>query len=252
MGTMVDATNPDNIPPQLNGKPAVQITVAANSAAVVFDVEEGNAPADEVAAAVKTRYGWGRPSVAYVNESTCPGLVEAVAAVTVPLRPVGDWPQAGVYLWTAAPGVEPGQVPTWAPVAPVAVQDVYTGAVDQSTTFGDFGADVAGYLDGPVSAWPGTAWERFTIYDPAAPPSPAPIPAPQPHPQPDESDIGDAFMFVAHTPTSQYWILLNGAVVPIPTEADGSALTGAPLNLDYVSVSDDFINALMALPVNKG
>lgn len=220
MGDMYDAVDPANIPAECDGHPALRITVLANPAGEAFDFETGNAGADAVALACRNRVNNGQWCVGYVNESNHGQLGAALVARALPWSPASEWPKAGVYMWAAAPGTTPGEVPAWCGTEPIAVQDRAEGSVDISTTFGAFDAQAAGYIDGPLSRWPAEAWARFTtlpdvlvapepggaptgpvpdIHAPPPPPMTPPAPAPQPAgglvtvlvPQLQENNTGD-------------------------------------------------------------
>lgn len=185
---MVDAVNPASIPAEYNGCPAVRISVLAAPGADAYDLEDGNAPPAEVAPVMASAVTAGRPVVAYVNETTLGELAAALALHHLAYRPATDWPAAGVYLWVAYPSNSFGRIPSWAPVAPVAVQDRYLHSCDLSTTYGPFPGRVAGYVDGKFSAWPAAAWDRFIGLQ-AAPTDPPGIdPASGGGPGPNQGD----------------------------------------------------------------
>jgi peptidoglycan hydrolase-like protein with peptidoglycan-binding domain len=193
MGQMFDAVDPDNIPATCDGRPALRITVLANPAGQAFDVEGGNAPAAEVAAAMAVRESEGHWSVAYVNESTIDGLEAAMGPKGLRWAEGGSWPAPGVYLWAADPSgnIVAGR---WSvPVAPLAIQHLLQASYDVSTTVTNFPAAAAGYIDGPKSIWPANAWARFTALAdgpvPAPKPTPSPTPAPAPAPEPSEVTV---------------------------------------------------------------
>lgn len=172
MGDMVDSVNPANIGPEHNGELAARITVLADPAGEVFDLESGNAGADRCARAIAARFRAGHFSTFYVNESTEAAAVESVAAAGVPLLGVEVWPAPGCYLWPSDPSGNIAAGRWRPPVAPVAVQDRFLGPVDLSTTFGSWPFGVAGYIDGPVSQWPAAAWARFATFTQPIPPAP--------------------------------------------------------------------------------
>jgi hypothetical protein len=181
MGTMTDAVDPANIPASLDGTPALRISVLASRQGQAFDGEKGNAGPSAVADTIAVKMQDREWSVLYVNQDTEGAYVGALAAKGI--RPVDflAWPEPGVYLWCADPSgnIAAGK---WKPAAaPIAVQDRYPGPIDQSTTFGTFPAQAAGYIDGPISVWPEAAWERFAlITGPISEPSPSPAPSPAP------------------------------------------------------------------------
>lgn len=186
MGVMIDAVNPANIPAEYDGAEAVHITVLANPGGEVFDYENGNAPADEVAASMQHRSALKKWSIGYVNESMFPALTEAMRALGFGWASATAWPAPGVYLWAADPS---GNIAAgiWRPgVVPLAIQRRYFGSTDESDTVPNFPARVAGYIDGAISAWPASAWSRFINVgaSPAPAPAPAPVPAPAPAPAP--------------------------------------------------------------------
>lgn len=193
MGRMFDAVNPANIPSSLDGTMALNITVLANPLGQAFDVEPGNVAAGPVAAAMLTRLRAGKWSVGYVNQDTIGPLTAAMSAVGIEWAQAWSWPKPGVYLWAADPSgnIMAGR---WKlPVAALAIQDTYQGGYDVSTTAPNFPAQVAGYLDGPVSAWPPNIWARYTaIVEPPPPPAPVPIPR------------RDREMFLANDGSTQY------------------------------------------------
>lgn len=186
MGTMRDAVNPDNIGPEFDGGLAVAITVLADPAGQVFDVEGGNAPADQVAAAIAARVGQGMWVIGYVNETTFHELTAAMGPKGLSWTEPEHFPAPGVYLWAADPDslIAKGQWQT--PANPLAIQHIYAGTYDDSWTHAAFPATVAGYMDGAKSQWPAEAWARFRRLpdkegDPV-PPAPSPVPAPTPAP----------------------------------------------------------------------
>jgi hypothetical protein len=115
-----------------------KITVLANPEHELFDHEQGNAPAEQVAAAVKQRARQGKWSVCYTNGSELGHLESALRDVGLGWTPGEHWPAPGVYLWAAAPGTQPGRIPPWCPTGPVAVQDRWTEGWDISSTYGAF------------------------------------------------------------------------------------------------------------------
>lgn len=143
------------------GRPVCRVSVLADPGALAFDSEPGNAPVTQVATAVAVRASHGEASVVYTDESNLSGLTNALAAKSLRWLPATDWPAPGPYLWAASPGTTPGQVPTWCPVPPVAVQDRLEGSYDLSTLF-------AGWLP-PVLEAPASG---------GTPPSPPPPPPP--------------------------------------------------------------------------
>jgi peptidoglycan hydrolase-like protein with peptidoglycan-binding domain len=193
MGQMFDAVDPANIPATADGRPALRITVLANPAGQAFDVEDGNAVAAEVAAAMAVRESEGRWSVAYVNESTISPMEAAMGPKGLRWTEGASWPAPGVYLWAADPSGNIVAGRWHVPVAPLAIQDAQGAGYDVSTTVTNFPAAAAGYIDGPVSAWPANAWARFTALAdgsvPAPAPAPSPTPAPTPAPKPSEVTV---------------------------------------------------------------
>lgn len=172
MGEMIDAVNPANIGAGWDGRESVRITVLANQAGQMFDIEGGDAPASEVAKAVRARYDQEFWSGAYVNEANSEQAIVDIGGAGVPLRTAHDWPQAGFYLWCADPSGNIARGNWRLPVQPIAIQDRYPGPYDLSTTYGGFTAQVAGYIDGAQSAWPPGAWARFKPTPDRAPPPP--------------------------------------------------------------------------------
>lgn len=170
--TMVDAVDPANIARSFDHLLALRISVLADPAGQCFDGERGDAGPGPVAAAIVSRFVHGYWSVLYVNEATERDYSDAVWAASVPLLGVESWPTRGCYLWCADPS---GNIASggWRPhVAPVAIQDRYLGTVDLSTTYDPFPFRVAGYIDGPQSAWPADAWSRFATVTEAPTPTP--------------------------------------------------------------------------------
>lgn len=121
--------------PHFAGKHVLRVSVLANPDAMGFDSEPQNAGVDEVATAVAIRVGRGAPSVVYTNHAGLAPLQAALNAKSVTLYPVGSWPSPGAYLWAADPTIQPGQVPAWCPVHPVAVQDRWEKTYDLSTLY---------------------------------------------------------------------------------------------------------------------
>lgn len=98
-----------------------------------IDCERFDATPQGAAAAAKVRHGRGQCSRIYCNGASCPAVVTALGALGLDFLPAERWPTPGVYLWAAQPtGVSHLDV-GWAPVAPVAVQDRWTGPYDVST-----------------------------------------------------------------------------------------------------------------------
>lgn len=190
MGTMIDSTDPAHIPADLDRKAALRTTVLADPAGECFDLEDGNAPAAEVAAAVAVRVHQGRWAVIYADEAYTAQAVAALAAKELRFAQAEAFPAAGVYLgaadWTGTEHLQP----SWAPVHPVFCQWENGPDVDTSVTADNFPAAVLGYIDGSHSAWPADTWDRFITVDDAlgadrppvtptpapAPPVPAPVP----------------------------------------------------------------------------
>lgn len=117
-----------------------KITVLANTEALIFDSEHGNAPPAECARAIKERLAAGLPAVLYSNRDMLHENVVALQAVGVRLTPGVQWPAAACYLWAADPTGTPHLDVPWAPVQPVAVQDQWTQECDHSSTLGTFPA----------------------------------------------------------------------------------------------------------------
>jgi len=185
MGQMFDSTNPDAIPATLDHAPAIRGSVLANAEAQWFDLEAGNASADEVAEAVAVKVHQGGWALIYADEQYTGQAVEALKGKELTFSQAEAFPAPGVYLWAADWTHEPHLSPTWAPCNPLACQWTNGNPYDTSETAPNFGAQVAGYLDGSASGWPAAAWERFDmIPDPAPAPSPSPNPTPQPSPPP--------------------------------------------------------------------
>jgi hypothetical protein len=173
MGQMTDSTNPANIPAALDGRPALRITVLANPAGEAMDSESGNAGVDAVANSCAVRFARQLWTVGYTNESGCAGLTQALANKGLHWTSAPAWPAPGVYLWAADPlktGWYAGSLPG---IVPLAVQDQWLNVIDVSETAPNFPAEVAGYIDGASSAWPASAWDRFTVITPLPPNPPA-------------------------------------------------------------------------------
>ena len=187
MGQMLDSANPANIPADLDGMPALRITVLANPAGQCFDYETGNAGASSVAAGCRSRADAGKWSVVYTDWDHIQAVTDALHLAGLGWSEASAWPAVGVYLWAADPS---GNIArgTWRPpVTPLAVQGGQQNGCDVSVTADRFPARVAGYIDGPVSQWPGSAWDRFTAIpdtptgtQPSQPSPPAPPPMGQP------------------------------------------------------------------------
>ena len=184
MGTMVDSTNPANIPAEYHGKPAVRTTVLADPAGEVFDLESDNAPADQVAAAVAVKVHQGGWAVVYADEPFTAQAVQALAAKELRFANAEAFPAAGVYLgaadWTHTEHLQP----EWAPVHPVFCQFTNGNEYDTSVTADNFPAEVLGYIDGPDSEWPADAWAAYVSMADALgsdrPPTPGVTPPPTP------------------------------------------------------------------------
>jgi hypothetical protein len=114
------------------GRVVWRITVLADTSADVFDVEQGNAPPAEVAAAVKQRSSSGLRSVIYLAENFWSSMSSALSAAGVAWSDRSRWPAAGVYLWAADPTGSLHDSVSWSSVAPVAVQSVWSGTYDVS------------------------------------------------------------------------------------------------------------------------
>lgn len=187
---LIDAVNPDNIPAEWNGKPALRITVLADDQGEAFDSEPGNAGPVEVAQAVKRRTDRGAWSVVYVDEAGYAEQSGQLSAAGQLWKEPADWPAPGPYLWAADPS---GNIArgTWKVTsAPLLVQVDDLGPYDLSTVDDVFPAAVAGYIDGPVSRWQPKTWARFTaIATPGPKPAPEPQPAPAPTPAPKPSEV---------------------------------------------------------------
>lgn len=190
MGRMVDAVNPANIPAEYNGKMATTITVLADPTGQCFDIEAGNATGVSAAAAIAARVKAGKWAVAYVNESLFELVTYDLSTVGLDWADAVRWPLPGVYLWAADPS---GNIAAghWVPgFTPLAIQDTYSGLTDMSTTSVRFPAEVAGYLDGRVSAWPADAWSRFQVLSSVNPsPDPAPGSTPGAPPTPPITEV---------------------------------------------------------------
>jgi peptidoglycan hydrolase-like protein with peptidoglycan-binding domain len=178
MGTMLDAVDPANIPANLDGKPALRISVLANPTAEAYDIEPGNAVASDVAAAIVGPIKAGQWKILYVDGSLIGEVTAALKARGIAWTAAVHWPMAGAYLWATDPGIAPGETPEWCPTPPIAVQDRFNGGTDTSWTADNFPAEVAGYIDGPRSEWPAAAWGRFSSITAPAAPTPAPEPKP--------------------------------------------------------------------------
>jgi hypothetical protein len=156
MASMADAVNPLNLPtgfaaiagyddgpksawPKTSWvkftQPALHITVLGNPDSMAFDVEPGNAGPEAVALSVAVRTAKGLPSVVYVDQTTSDPLRAAFNLHAITWLDATHWPAPGAYLWCADPNVEPGTVPPWAWVGPVAVQDRDLGTYDLSTLY---------------------------------------------------------------------------------------------------------------------
>lgn len=146
--------------------PLLHITVLADQVHECFDVEAGNATADQVAAAIANRLASRQWSVVYCNQSTVPNVQASLKGKGLVLAEAEFWPAPGVYLWVSDPS---GNIPAGRyrpPVTPVAVQDQWTPGWDHSTTHGTFPA-VAG-----------------------------PVPVPQPPPQPPPPALSEVTVIV--------------------------------------------------------
>ena len=143
----------------LGGRVAGHITVLADERYEIFDSETGNAGVDAVATSVATRFERRQESTVYTNKDNFPAQDQALRHKGLHWTDAAFYPEPGCYLWAASPGTTPGELPSWCPVAPVAVQDRWLGDYDVSTTFHN---------------WP-TGQPQ-----PAPPPPPQPPPAPQP------------------------------------------------------------------------
>ena len=185
MGTMVDSVNPANIPADLHGRPVLRTTVLADPAGECFDLETGNAPADQVAAAVAVKVHQGGWAVIYADKDYTAQAVQALAAKELRFANAEAFPAAGVYLGAADWEGGPHLKPDWAPVNPVFCQYSSDTDTDTSETAPNFPACVLGYIDGEKSAWPAEAWADYiSMADalaaeqhPTAGTTPAPTPA---------------------------------------------------------------------------
>ena len=159
----IDAVNPANIPAAYDGQPAARITVVADQHAQIFDVSDtGNASPAAAASSVAARYARGAWSVCYINQSGEQAMTDALRQdAGMVWTDARYWPMRGAYLWCADPSGNIAAGRWTPPVAPVAVQDRYHGTYDLSTVSGPYSGRVAGYIDGPQSAWPPGAWARF-------------------------------------------------------------------------------------------
>jgi hypothetical protein len=234
MGQMIDAVNPANIPPDFDGRPALRITVLADPAGQCFDSERGNAGVDEVAKACSTAVHAGRWVVAYTNGDNHPALTTALAGYALGWRDAASFPAPGVYLWATDPTGTPHTRVTWADVEPVAVQWGWFATHDLSATYPTFGAEVAGYIDGPASKWPAEAWSRFVPFQPQ---SHVPVPAP-----PAPSVITEVELILITKQSAGAVATFDGShkVHVTPAEVDAlKAKLGEP-----VQVSDGFYDSI--------
>lgn len=186
--TMIDAVNADNIGPDYNGMVAMRITVLANPLGQAFDVEDGNAPAAEAAGAAFLRQEQGLWSVIYCNESNVDETTGQLSLNHVMWTDPSEWPKPGAYLWAADPSGNIAAGRWKPPITPIAVQTTDLGNYDLSSVADNFPARVAGYIDGPVSAWTAKQWGRFNVmvdHPQPAPPKPVPTPPPPAPPAPE-------------------------------------------------------------------
>jgi hypothetical protein len=176
----------------LGSRIAVNITVLANEAWEVFDAETGNASNAAVATAAANRLQDRKWSWVYTNASNLPDVVANLKGKGIRFTDAQYFPKPGVYLWAAAPGTTPGQIPAWCPVRPVAVQDRWMGGYDMSTVYVD------------------TGWR---------PPAPSPPAAPKPPPPPAETRLNVQLVQVQEgnqgAPVSALQMLLNGHGHPV-------------------------------------
>ncbi len=179
---MFDSVDPSKIPADLIGRPALQITVLADPAGEAFDVEQGNVSASKAVGVIAGRLAEGKWSVVYVDEAAFAYVEAALGPQNLRFADASEFPAAGVYLWVADPSGNVAAGRWRLPVAPVAVQGGQIGGCDVSQTAPTFGFQVAGYIDGPLSAWPASAWTLFADLagTPIVTPSGAPTPTPAP------------------------------------------------------------------------
>jgi hypothetical protein len=111
------------------------MTTQANEAWEIFDAEAGDAGNGAVATAIANRLQARQASTAYTNQANLPDLTAALQGKGLHWTDAQFWGEPGCFLWAAAPGTTPGEVPAWCPVAPVAVQDRWLPGYDISTTF---------------------------------------------------------------------------------------------------------------------
>lgn len=221
---MLDAVDPANIPAELDGKPALHITVLADPAGECFDVEAGNASPAEAASVMVANARQGRWAVGYVDWNLFPVLTSELLKRGMGWATARSFPAPGVYLWAADPDGNIAGGKWILPVVPVAVQTTNNGRTDTSETVDNFPAEVAGYIDGAASKWPADAWARFSVIGAPAPtPSPAPAPPPPPAPHP--------------APTSEVNVLL-----PVLSEQNPGPNVAAPVvaNLQALLVHHGF------------
>lgn len=175
-----DSVHPELIPPALDGQAAIRGSVFADPAADWFDYSDtGNASADTVAEVVRGRAQAGKWSVVYSNQDGYPAMTAALARRGLGWSHAEAWPKPGVYLWLV--DLESGPVwPSWFTVVrPVLIQFQWTGNFDLSIPAPNFPSRVAGYIDGPRSQWPASAWTRFEVITQNLPPDPPPAPPSQ-------------------------------------------------------------------------
>lgn len=182
---------------QMASRLALNITVLANEAWDTFDSETGNAGVEPVATAIANRFQARKWSVAYSNASNLPGLAAALKGKGIHWTDAQFFPEPGCYLWAAAPGIQPGTLPAWCPVSPIAVQDRWEGGFDISTVYTPH------------------LWQ---------PPAPVPVPPPPPPPVPQEVPIAVQLLQVQEgnqgAPVKALQILLNGQA-PYALQVDG-------------------------------
>lgn len=195
------------------GRPVLRVTVLADDHVLAFDSEPGNAGVDAVAVAVRLRANRGEPSVVYTDHANMNGLTEALGLKSLRWLPASSWPAAGPYLWAAAPGTTPGQVPPWCPVRPVAVQDRWDQTYDLSTLYGGW--------QPPVEPSPDHA--------PAPTYEPAPALAPrtgEPRAYVPVATVAEALDLLRRGVLVYLWTVAHGRPVPVPTTFELVALQG--------------------------
>lgn len=218
------------------GRPVLRVSVLADPEAEAFDSEPGNAGVAEVATAVAVRVSRSKPSVVYTDETNLASLTAALAAKGTRWLPASSWPEPGPYLWAAAPGTTPGDVPTWCPVEPVAVQDRWESTYDLSTLR-------AGWLP-PVEPVAPSGGGVATSGEAPSPPAPTYLAAPDSTvrfpksvsfvPTPTLTDALDA---LAHGKAVYVWTTAHDEPVGVGTADQLRTLehTGDPAFTQYVT-----------------